>query len=201
MPNLEFESRYAGKIIAGIDEVGRGCLAGPIVACACILNLDNIIPDIDDSKKLTAKKRELLYEMLIRNVTYNIAIIGPAIIDKIGINPANRLAMEQAFNELPVKAEVALIDGAQIVPEIDALKLTIIKGDQLSMSIAAASIIAKVTRDRLMREIGAIHPEYGFECHAGYGTKKHMEAIAKYGATIHHRMSFAPFSLRPAIGC
>lgn len=194
MPNLEFETRYLGKIIAGIDEVGRGCLAGPIVACACILNLDNIIPDIDDSKKLTAKKRELLYELLIKNVTYNIAIVGPSIIDKIGINPANRLAMEQAFNELSVKADVALIDGAHIVPNIDALKLTIIKGDQLSLSIAAASIIAKVTRDRLMYEVAIEHKEYGFECHAGYGTKKHMDAIAKYGPTIHHRMSFAPFN-------
>lgn len=177
--------------IAGIDEVGRGPLAGPVVAGAVILPDDFQILGIDDSKKLTETKREELYE-LIQNaaVSIGVGIIEAEEIDKINIYEATKKAMYAALNELHIRPDFLLVDAMKLTTPMPSE--AIIKGDSKSISIAAASIIAKVTRDRMMKELAHSFPEYGFEQNMGYGTKEHIEALQLYGATPHHRRSFAP---------
>lgn len=190
----EFENKLyeSGiKYIAGIDEVGRGPLVGPVVTAAVILPKDFYDERINDSKKLTEKKRELLYDVIMENaVSVGIGISSEDVIDDINILEATKKAMIEAVNNLSVKPEHLLIDAVKL--NVDIPQTSIIKGDAKSESIAAASIIAKVIRDRMMIELDKEHPEYDFKHNKGYGTKKHIEAIEKYGILKEHRKTFAP---------
>ena len=179
------------KYIAGVDEVGRGPLVGPVVTAAVILKEDYYDERINDSKKLTEKKREMLYDVIMENaVSVGIGISSEEVIDEINILEATKKAMKEAINNLSVKPEHVLIDAVKL--DIDIPSTSIIKGDAKSQSIAAASIIAKVTRDRMMIELDKKHPEYDFIHNKGYGTKKHIEALYKYGALKEHRKTFEP---------
>lgn len=179
------------KYIAGVDEVGRGPLVGPVVTAAVILPVDFYDERINDSKKVTEKKREMLYDVIMENaVSVGIGMSSSEVIDEINILEATKKAMKEALNNLSVKPEHILIDAVKL--DIDIPSTSIIKGDAKSQSIAAASIIAKVTRDRMMYELDKEHPEYDFAHNKGYGTKKHIEAIKKYGILKEHRKSFAP---------
>lgn len=192
MKEFENELYECGiNYIAGIDEVGRGPLVGPVVTAAVILPRDFYDERINDSKKLTEKKRELLYDVIMENaVSVGIGISSEDVIDEINILEATKKAMIEAVNNLNVKPEHLLIDAVKL--NIDIPQTSIIKGDAKSESIAAASIIAKVTRDRMMIELDKLHPEYDFKHNKGYGTKKHIEAIEKYGIIKEHRKTFAP---------
>lgn len=192
MKEFENELYESGiKYIAGIDEVGRGPLVGPVVTAAVILPRDFYDERINDSKKLTEKKRELLYDVIMENaVSVGIGISSEDVIDDINILEATKKAMIEAVNNLSVKPEHLLIDAVKL--NVDIPQTSIIKGDAKSESIAAASIIAKVTRDRMMIELDREHPEYDFKHNKGYGTKKHIEAIEKYGILKEHRKTFAP---------
>ena len=184
-----YENGY--KYIAGIDEAGRGPLAGPVVAAAVILPEGCLIEDVNDSKKLSEKKREKLYDDIVQNATaWGVGIVDNNVIDEINILNATRRAMHMAIEELKVKPDYILIDAEKKVDTNGIPYLPIIKGDALSISIGAASIIAKVTRDRMMREYDKIFPMYGFEKHKGYGTKAHVEAIKENGLCMIHRKSF-----------
>lgn len=195
-PNLEIEKYYEKKfkgLICGIDEVGRGCLAGPVVAAAIILNYDQIPEEINDSKAISKIKREKIAKS-IKKYALDISI-GEATnqeIDDINILNASLLAMKRAFEGLKINTKMALIDGIYC-PNIDCKTESIIKGDTKSLSIAAASIVAKVHRDHLMHQIGLIYPKYNFKKNAGYGTKEHYKIINSYGITSYHRKSFKLF--------
>ena len=183
-----YESGY--KNVCGVDEVGRGPLAGPVVCASVIMPTDELIEGVDDSKKLTAKRREILSEKIIEKaIAYRICLIEPQIIDEINILQATRLCMKNAVESMPVAPDFVLTDGNMTL-DVSIPQRSVIKGDALSYSIGAASVIAKVYRDALMREYAKIYPEYGFESNAGYGSAKHIEAIKKYGLTPIHRRSF-----------
>ncbi len=189
---FEYENKYKHlSYIAGIDEAGRGPLAGPVV-CACVimpLQSDKIIDGINDSKKLTEKKREALYEQIIKTaVSYSIVAIDKDTIDDINILNATKLGMKMAVKNLNIVPDVVLIDAVKL--DIDVMQESIIKGDAKSYNIAAASILAKVYRDRLMLEYAKTYPQYGFEKHKGYGTKAHIDALKQYGKCDIHRDSF-----------
>lgn len=188
-PDLSIESTHNG-IVCGVDEAGRGPLAGPVVAAAVILDINNIPNGLNDSKKLSKKKRETLFDEIMACATVGVAEANVEEIDTLNILGATKLAMQRAVEALG-KVDVALIDGNQ-PPKLPCKTQAVIKGDSKSLSIAAASIIAKVTRDRLMEALDKEHPAYGFAGHAGYGTKAHMQAIATYGVCPAHRRSFAP---------
>lgn len=178
------------KAVCGIDEAGRGPLAGPVCAAAVILPEGLIIEGLNDSKKLSEKKREALYDVITEKaVAYGIAMVSEKTIDEINILQATFLAMRNAVDALSVKADCALIDGNQ-KPGLSIEERTIIKGDAKSMSVAAASILAKVTRDRYMLELDEKYPEYQFKKHKGYGTKLHYECIEKFGVSEVHRRTF-----------
>lgn len=179
------------RFIAGVDEVGRGCLAGAVVAAACILDLTKPLPEgLDDSKKLSEKKREAIAEQLKQTaVAFSIARVEADEIDRINILQATKKAMRAAIENLTPRADFLLIDAIQL-KEINLPQKAIIKGDAISASIAAASILAKTYRDRLMREMCGIYPEYGFSKHVGYGTRAHFEALRQHGACPLHRKSF-----------
>ncbi|MFS0823629.1 ribonuclease HII [Bacillus sp. 1P02SD] len=177
--------------IAGVDEVGRGPLAGPVVAAAVILPQDAYLPGLNDSKKLSEQKREELFQLITdRATSVGIGIIPADVIDDVNIYQATKQAMKKALLGLSVKPDHLLVDAMEI--PIDIPQTSIIKGDAKSVSIAASSIIAKVTRDRLMVRLSHEFPQYGFEKHMGYGTAYHLEALKKYGVTSEHRRSFAP---------
>ena len=178
------------KAVCGIDEAGRGPLAGPVFAAAVILPLDCEIEGLNDSKKLTEEKRDLLFDEIIEKATaYGIASVDEKTIDEINILQADFLAMRKAVEMLGGKADFALVDGNQY-PKTGIDELCIVKGDSKSPSIAAASILAKVSRDRYMLELDKKYPEYQFAKHKGYGTKLHYECIEKYGVSPVHRRSF-----------
>ncbi|MES2344469.1 MAG: ribonuclease HII [Chlamydiota bacterium] len=181
------------RLVAGVDEAGRGPLAGPVVAAACTFSQEVLIEGIDDSKKLSAKKRFELYEKLIHHpgVDYGVGIIDAIIIDEINILQATFRAMIMAVAQLKNKPDYLLVDGPHL-PKIDILGEGVIGGDGLSILIAAASIIAKETRDRIMRDYHLKWPQYGFDQHKGYGTKKHLDALELYGPCPIHRNSFRP---------
>lgn len=177
--------------IAGVDEVGRGPLAGPVVAAAVILNEDNDLIGLDDSKKLSKDKRQYFVERIKKEaISYGIGIATSIEIDEINIYEATKLAMKRAIKSLNQHPEHLLIDAMKL--PLDIAQTSIIKGDANSISIAAASVLAKETRDELMIELGRKHPNYGFEKHMGYGTREHLEAIEMYGIIDEHRKSFAP---------
>ena len=186
-----YERKYADyQAICGIDEVGRGPFAGPVVAAAVILPKDNPILYLNDSKKLTEKKREALYdEIMEKAVAVGIGMASPQRIDEINILQATYEAMREAVSKLTVKPDI-LLNDAVTIPGLDIKQVPIIKGDAKSVSIAAASIIAKVTRDRLMVEYDEVLPGYDFASNKGYGTKAHIEGLQKYGPTPIHRMTF-----------
>ncbi len=188
---MRYEREYAADgLIAGVDEAGRGPLAGPVVAAAVILHPGAEILGINDSKKLTEKKREELYpQILERAMAVGTGIVSAARIDEINILQATYEAMRKAVGQLCFAPDVLLVDAVTI-PGLDIRQVPIIKGDAKSLSIGAASIIAKVTRDRLMREMAEIYPEYGFKGHKGYGTAAHIEALKKFGPCPIHRRSF-----------
>lgn len=190
-PDLSLEIT-AGGIVAGVDEAGRGPWAGPVVAGAVILNQNRLPIGINDSKKLSAAKRESLYEEILQNSRTGVGISTVEEIDSINILEATKLAMQRAVAMLgDININLVLIDGNK-APALAFPTQTVIGGDAKSLSIAAASIIAKVTRDRIMCELAQIHPEYSWENNSGYGTKKHIEALAQYGVTPHHRRSYKP---------
>lgn len=186
--NSLYEKGYIN--IAGIDEAGRGPLAGPVCAAAVILPKDIEIEGINDSKKLTAKKRDILFDEICRTaVAYSIEFVSPEVIDDINIRQATALAMHNAVENLKVAADFVIIDGNDNIPYSIPYQY-VIKGDAKSQTIAAASILAKVSRDRLMEKLDEEYPGYGFKKHKGYGTKAHMEAIQTYGVSKVHRKSF-----------
>ncbi len=177
-------------VICGIDEAGRGPLAGDVYAAAVILPDDIVIDGINDSKKLTEKKREELFdEITSKAISYCIATASVSEIDELNILNATMLAMKRAFDGLSIKPDIAFIDGNK-TPELDSKCESVVKGDALSASIAAASILAKVSRDRYMKELADKYPQYQFEKHKGYGTKLHYEMLDKFGASDIHRMTF-----------
>ena len=178
------------KVICGVDEAGRGPLAGPVCAAAVILPEHLEIPGLTDSKKLTDKKRRELFPIIKEQaIAYGIGLASEKEIDEINILQATFLAMERALGELSVKPDLALIDGNR-EKDFGIPVKTIVKGDSLSMNIAAASILVKVTRDDLMMEMAQTYPEYGFDVHKGYGTKAHYAALTQHGPSPIHRMTF-----------
>ena len=178
------------QAVCGVDEAGRGPLAGPVCAAAVILPAGLVIDGLNDSKKLTDKKRRELFDVITKNaVSYGIAMASEWEIDEINILQATFLAMQRALDKLSVKPNLALIDGNR-AKDFGLPVRTIVKGDSLSASIAAASILAKVTRDRLMEELDEAYPQYGFAVHKGYGTKRHYEALREYGPCPIHRRTF-----------
>lgn len=192
MDKLEIEKQLLGKgykIIAGVDEVGRGPLAGPVVCASCIMPLDDIIEGVDDSKKLSEKKREVLFEKIKEKaISYHIQEISQSEIDKINILEAVKKCMTQAVLGLKVKPDITIVDGVNTHLEINAHY--VVKGDSLSYIVGCASILAKVYRDNLMKEYAKEYSEYGFEKHKGYGTKAHIEKIKEIGPCILHRRTF-----------
>ena len=178
--------------IAGVDEVGRGCLAGPVFAAAVILNKNIDIKNIKDSKKISFKKRILLSEYIKKNSIYAVGIASVTEIEKINILNASLLSMKRALNKLKFKPSVAYIDGLFAPKNLKIKCRTLIKGDEKIPSIAAASIIAKVTRDLFMTELGKKFPKYKWNKNFGYGTSAHLKSLKKYGITKHHRKKFKP---------
>lgn len=195
---FEFDKVFYDKglqFVSGIDEAGRGPLAGPVVAAAVILPKDIFIDGVNDSKKLTEKKRSVLFEEIKQKAfSYGIGIVDSKTIDEINILQATFLAMRKALEQLSVKPNLVLVDGNHTIPNLQNKQQAIVSGDAKSACIACASILAKVTRDNMMLEYAKQYPQYNFEKHKGYGTKAHLEAISKYGPCPIHRMSFAPLN-------
>ena len=193
---LDFQEQFYSnkvKLIVGVDEAGRGPLAGPVVAAACILPRAYINKEINDSKQLSEKKREELFDVIRENaIAYGVGIVSAQDIDTLNIYEATKKAMKEAIANLKHEFDLILTD-AMPLKGYDVEVIPIIKGDAKALPIAAASIIAKVTRDRMMKELGEKYPEYGFEIHKGYGTKKHMDALKEYGPIKGiHRFSYKP---------
>lgn len=201
-PDYAFEAEHGAPLVrvCGIDEAGRGPLAGPVVAAAVIVDPETCPEGLDDSKKLDERKREELFAQLSRCAEIGIGMASVEEIDRLNILQATMLAMSRAFAALDRPAAFALIDGNR-APKLACPARTIVSGDARVLSIAAASIAAKVTRDRMMTALAAAHPGYGWERNRGYGTPEHLDALSHLGATPHHRRSFAPVRniLSPAI--
>ena len=179
------------KTIAGIDEAGRGPLAGPVVIASVIMPKDSMIEGVNDSKKVSEKKREKLYDLITKEaISYGVAIIGHDEIDKVNILNATKEGLTECVKQLQIKPDLILVDALTHINTLGIPYESIIKGDAKSYSIAAASIIAKVTRDIIMREWDTVYPQYGFATHKGYGTAKHIQAIREYGLCPIHRRSF-----------
>jgi len=193
---LKFEHEEEAKghfLIAGMDEVGRGPLAGPVCVACVIMPLDDIIEGVDDSKKISEKKRNLLFEQIKEKaIAYSIEMVDEQKIDEINILEATKLCMKNAVENLTIKPDIVLVDAISKL-DTDVPLRGIVKGDSLSYSIGCASILAKVTRDNLMVELSKEYPEYGFEKHKGYGTKAHIEALKEHGPCVYHRLSFLKF--------
>ena len=194
---LKYEKELYEKgitLIGGGDEVGRSPLVGPVVAACVILPVNYELPGLDDSKKISEKKRDQFYDIIMRDaISVGVGIVGPEKIDEINILEASRLAMKIAIENLSVKPEFILSDAMKLT-NIDIPYQDIIHGDALSLSIAAGSVIAKVTRDRMMYELDKEYPEYGFAKHKGYPTKAHLENLAKYGVLANYRFTYKPVS-------
>lgn len=199
MPSFRFELRCEGRV-AGIDEAGRGPLAGPVYAAAAVIDRTRaarkLLRMIDDSKKLTLEQREEAYEAMIASGVVQFAVAEASVeeIDRVNILQATYLAMRRAVQALVEQPEVVLVDGNRAPPQLGCRAETIVGGDAHSYSIAAASIFAKVTRDRHMTALAAMFPGYGWETNRGYGSAQHLQALELLGPTPHHRMSFAPVS-------
>lgn len=191
---LEYENNLYNEgvtLVAGVDEVGRGPLIGPVVACACILPVNFYHKDIKDSKKLSEKKREEMYKIIKENaISIELGIVSEKVIDEVNIYEATKIAMKEAIKNLNITPEHVLIDAMKL--ELNIPSTSIIKGDAKSESIAAASIIAKVTRDHMLDEMDKEYPMYDLKNNKGYGTKKHLEALQTYGPCKYHRVSYSP---------
>lgn len=197
MPDLlKYEKELYKKnisLIAGVDEVGRGPLVGPVVAAAVILPKNYELLGLTDSKKLSEKKRDAFYEILQTDaIAIGVGVISAKTIDEVNIYEASKLAMKEALSNLKIKPEYVLIDAMPLDLDVDST--SIIHGDALSLSIAAASVIAKVTRDKMMYDLDKVYPMYDLAHNKGYGTKKHIAAIKEYGITKYHRLSYKPVS-------
>lgn len=194
MENVEFDRQFRADdsfLLCGVDEAGRGPFAGPVCAAAVILPPDFELEGLNDSKKLTEKKREKLFPIICENaIAYSIAFATVEEIEEYNILQATFLAMKRAVDGLGVRPDHILVDGDKLPPSLPSSAQPLIKGDALSASVAAASVLAKVSRDRLMYELDAQYPQYGFASHKGYGTKVHCEAILKHGVLPCHRRSF-----------
>ncbi len=194
-PDFSIEERLINEgkcAIAGVDEAGRGPLAGPVTAAAVILDPDNFPKDLNDSKKLTEKRRELLFDKILKTSHVAWCSLNAETIDTINIREAALRAMEISVARLPIKADFAMIDGRDVPKQLIGMGEAFVKGDARSLTIAAASIIAKVVRDRMMIESDKHFPQYGFAGHKGYGSKKHRDAIFEFGGSPLHRKSFSP---------
>jgi ribonuclease HII len=191
LPSLFHETEFSGRVVCGIDEAGRGPWAGPVVAAAVVLDQTNIPDGLNDSKKLTHQKRETLFEEIMLACRVGTGIISVQMIDRVNILQATYLAMKDAVASLGPVPDIALVDGNR-VPPLTCTVRTIVGGDAASLSIAAASIVAKVTRDRIMCDYESTFPGYGFAQHKGYGTAAHHAALRRLGPCDIHRMSFAP---------
>ncbi len=192
--------RLGFNLVAGVDEVGRGCLAGPVVAGAVILNPDRYIPRICDSKTVTALERVRLYEKIPRNaIAWGVALAAPQEIDTINIHQASLRAMQRAVMQLDPLPDFVLVDAFR-VPDLLMAQRKVVHGDVRCTAIAAASIVAKVTRDRMMLELHAQDPRYGFDRHKGYATRDHLDAVSRFGYSEVHRRSFRPPSLFDRMG-
>lgn len=201
MLSYDFDKKYLEegiKLLCGTDEAGRGPLAGPVVAAACILKPNTIITGLDDSKKLSEKKREALFDIICENcISYSIQTASPSEIDEYNILNASLLAMRRAVDTLAFKPDHLLVDGNKCMG-FNVPAEAVIKGDAISQSIAAASVLAKVTRDRLCCALDKIYPQYKFAKHKGYPTKEHMLAVYNYGPCPEHRSSFLSFLKKDA---
>ncbi len=189
---LEKTNGSPDRLIAGVDEAGRGPLAGPVVAAAVILDPDNIPEGLNDSKKLSEQVRLSLFTRILAVADVSIASSGPTSIDRTNILLASLDAMRRAVDGLARKPDCALVDGRDVPQGLCCQASAVVRGDARSLSIAAASIVAKVTRDRMMRRSALLYPNYGFESHVGYGTRTHLAALADHGPCVLHRMSFRP---------
>jgi ribonuclease HII len=202
-PHFRFERKLAREgfqIVAGVDEAGRGPLAGPVAAAAVVLDPRKLPKGLDDSKKLTPEARDELAEIIFASaIAVGVGFAPSGEIDRINIRQATHEAMRRALRALSVRPTHVLIDGNDLPSHLPCPGQTIIKGDAACLSIAAASIIAKVTRDRLMRRLDQCHPAYGFARHAGYGTKQHLDAITQHGPCEFHRISFAPMRVEETL--
>lgn len=198
MASMEYENKYYNegyKVIVGMDEAGRGPLAGPLVIACVVLPPYYNNTDINDSKKLSEKKREILFEEIKNKASYiGVKVIDEKTIDKLNIYAATKKGMEDLIKEIPFKVDVVLIDAMKIELDKGIINIPLIHGDAISTSIAAASIIAKVTRDHMMYEIDKEFPQYDFKNNKGYGTKKHMQAIDEFGICKYHRLTYYPVS-------
>lgn len=197
MPDFKIEHRWLSmdpenRFVAGVDEVGRGPWAGPVTAAAVILDPKAIPEGLNDSKKLTARKRDVLFDVILKTAEVGVGHASVEEIDQINILNATYLAMRRAIQTLPQSPGHLLIDGNRLPPDLPCGAETLVKGDSRSCSIAAASIVAKVTRDRMMVALSQQFPGYGWETNAGYGTKQHIDALNTLGVTPHHRRSFKP---------
>ena len=194
--NYKYERELREKgitLIAGVDEVGRGPLVGPVVAACCILPEKFNLDGLTDSKKLSEKKRDYYFEEIKRQaISYGIGVVSAKKIDEVNIYEATKIAMKEAINNMPIKPEHILIDAMPL--ELDIPTTSIIKGDLKSITISAASVLAKVTRDRMLYELDKEYPMYDFKSNKGYGTKKHLEAIEEFGVIDEHRRSYSPVS-------
>jgi ribonuclease HII len=193
-PDFKLESaalKAGANAVCGVDEAGRGPLAGPVVAAAVVLDPANIPPGLNDSKKLTETARENLFAHILATAEVGVGVADVARIDRDNILAATMWAMAEAVNDLATRPDLALVDGNR-APQLACECRTVVKGDATAVSIAAASIIAKVTRDRIMRRIDEAYPAYGFARHKGYGSPYHLDALARLGPCEHHRRSFAP---------
>ncbi|WP_188911442.1 ribonuclease HII [Aureimonas endophytica] len=202
-PDFAFETELRARgvtLVAGVDEAGRGPLAGPVVAAAVILDPASMPAGLNDSKKLTQRARERLFAEILATATVGVASAGPAEIDRLNIRRASLAAMVRAVEALAAAPGHCLIDGIDVPPGLRLPATPLVAGDARSQSIAAASIVAKVLRDRMMVRLGARFPAYGFERHMGYGTKAHLDAIRAHGPCPHHRRSFAPIRNSEAAG-
>lgn len=185
---FEYDKKFGIKLLAGIDEAGRGPLAGPVVTACCMLPTDKMIDKINDSKKVSEKMREMLYDEIIKKAVYKVSLISHEVIDEINILQATKFGMSECIKGMSVTPELVLIDAVKLNSEVPTK--SIIKGDATSYNIAAASILAKVTRDRIMRDLDAEYPQYGFAKNKGYGTAEHIAALKKYGPCPYHRKTF-----------
>lgn len=191
-PNFDLERAAPRRPVCGVDEAGRGPWAGPVVAGAATFRAFEAPEGLNDSKKLSARKREALFEALPEYAAIGVGVATVEEIDELNILNATYLAMRRAIDALPVRVAFVLVDGNRTPPDLPCPSEAVIKGDGVSLSIAAASIAAKVTRDRMMAALAKEHPEYGWERNAGYGVKAHAEALRRFGPTPHHRRSFKP---------
>jgi ribonuclease HII len=205
LPTFDEEVRLQARgyrLVAGVDEVGRGALAGPVMAAAVVLPPGTDFPWLKlvrDSKQLSPRQRERVFDLVQRaGISFGLGSVPHATIDEVGIVPATRMAMARAVDSLPSRPDFLLIDALSL-PEVDLPQKGIIRGDQLSFSIACASIMAKVSRDRLMTELDGVYPGYGLARHKGYGTRQHLQSLCQLGPCAIHRRSFAPVAgLSPA---